>query len=89
MDGIKNKIEHKYLHGVNLMSNLSIKHKKSTDEGDISLNRQGMLHEVDSIEPLKIPADIYHSFNSAALRAGHARHKSMARDSQSLLRTLQ
>ena len=39
LDGIKHKIEHKYLHGVNLMSNLSVKHKQSTEDGDITLNR--------------------------------------------------
>ena len=66
LDSIKAKIEHKYLSGNNLMQSLSHGHQRSLEDTSMSTNRQGMINQVESIEPLKIPAEIHHTFNSAA-----------------------
>lgn len=89
LDSIKKKIEHKYLHGLPLMHTLAVKKPRNGTERQFSMDRHGMVREIDSIKALKIPAQVHHSFNSAAERAGFPRHKSLAMDSNRLVRTLQ
>ena len=85
LDSIRKKIEHKYLHGLPLMHSLAMKKQGDGMERQFSLDRHGMLKEVDSIKALKIPSQVYHSFNSAASRAGFPRHKSLAMDANRLV----
>ena len=89
LDNIKKKIEHKYLHGIQLLQSLAVKRPTDGSDRALSMDRHGMIREVESIKALKIPSEVHFSFNSAAARAGFPRHKSLAANSNRLVKTLQ
>jgi len=57
LEQIRNNIEHKYLHGQDLLNNLSTKAAR-----DKNVDRTGLIREVASIPPLKFPSS--HRSNS-------------------------
>ena len=52
LEQIRNNIEHKYLHGQDLLNNLSTKAAREKN-----VDRTGMIREVASIPPLKFPSN--------------------------------
>lgn len=92
LESIKQKIEHKYMHGANLMQALArpLRPGVSADQGDptLSYDRTGMIRQVSNIEAMPIPPEKYHSLNSHTEKIGHHRAKALTLGSTELLASL-